>query len=65
MENKHSVLFNKMKQYNVFFIYLKSENPSKDGTYTNNGVIKKFNRERKFEIQYAREIKNKATRITM
>ena len=50
-----------MKQFNVFFIYFKSKNPSKDGAYTNNGVIKKFNRDRKIERQYAMEIQNNAT----
>ena len=59
------MLSNKMKQCNVIYIYLKSENPSKDGANTNNGLIKKFDRERKIERQYAMEIINKATRITM
>ena len=54
-----------MKQCNVSFIYLNSKNPSKDGANTNNGLTKKFNRERKIERQYAMKIKNKATRITV
>ena len=65
VENKHSVLSNKMKQCNVIFIYLKSENQSKDGANTDNRMIKKINRERKIERQYAMKIKNKATRITV
>ena len=59
------MLSNKMKQYNVIFIYLKLENQSKDEANTDNRLIKKFNRERKIERQYAMEIKNKATQITM
>ena len=30
-------------------------------TFINNGVIKKFNRDRKIERQYAMEIQNNAT----
>ena len=39
--------------------------PSKDGANTDNRMIKKINRERKIERQYAMKIKNKATRITV